>query len=109
MRRAISPKSSPLRRLVGAAGGVETVGTDVGGVCAGAKEPPPEGAVNRDSTMGVAVGYVCKGVLCPPLVESADDEPDWAITGGEVEVFTIGSPDKEDTEPGVWLVGLGVP
>ena len=99
------------------------MGTNIGGGCAGAKEP-----------LDVAVGYGCEsgkgvpgvaecagveapllllidsgGVLCPPLEESATGEPDCAITGGGgVEVFTIGSAGEEGVAPGERLEGLGV-
>ena len=88
---------------------------NAGGDCVGAKEPLP-GVVVVACPLDVAVGYGCEvtggvfchvdctgveappplliesdGVLCPPLEECANDEPDWVIPGGGVEVFTIGS------------------
>src|SRR2546428_5644781 len=111
-RRAINPKSSPLRCLVGAGSGVGTNigGGVVGGDWAGAKEPLPgvplEVSAGVDCPLDVGVGYGCEGgrgvlfavecagveapellsinvgVLCPPLDDGANDGLDWAIEVG---------------------------
>jgi hypothetical protein len=119
-RRAIKLKSSHLRCLVGEGGGV---GTNIGGDCAGAKEPLDivvesgcEGAkrvLGVVACAGVAVPELLPiesgGVLCPPLVECATGELDSAITGGGgVEVFTMGSAGEEGVDTGERLEGLGV-
>ena len=105
-RSAIKLKSSHLRCLGGEGGGV---GTNIGGDCAGAKDPLDAGVgYGCEGTKGVFGVVACAGVaapellpiesggvLCPSLEESATDEPDGDIAGGGgVEVFTTGSADE---------------
>ena len=99
------------------------MGTNIGGDCAGAKDPLDAGVgYGCEGTKGVFGVVACAGVaapellpidsggvLCPSLEESATDEPDWDIAGGGgVEVFTTGSADEEGVAPDERLEGLGV-
>src|SRR5215472_5866025 len=123
MRRAIKPKSSPLRRLLGGGDGAGTNngGGVPGGDCAGVKEPLPVmplevsagGALwPVEKVGGAAPGplpIAAAGVLCPPLDDGANDEPAAPLeAGGGVEVFTSGSAGEDGAVPGDRLVGLGV-
>src|SRR5215469_1752018 len=110
MRRAIKPKSSLLRRLLGGGDGAGTNngGGVPGGDCAGVKEPLPVMPLEVG-----AGGALCPvenaGVLCPPLDDGANDEPAAPLeAGGGVEVFTSGSAGEDGAVPGDRLVGLGV-
>ena len=99
------------------------MGTNIGGDCAGAKEPLDivvesgcEGAkrvLGVVACAGVAVPELLPiesgGVLCPPLAAGANAGPDWASeSGGGVEVFTMGSAGEEGIAPGERSEGLGV-